>query len=169
MNAETRQERRRVERAKERRRNRAERANAKDKLVGAVKARFGHAQLLAQAGDGMGNPEIHLGFKRGLLGHPAPHPMVTITEDELVAALDSTKEFAPVLTKIGIVALAQLTGFPLALGPDALIEHVATWAGVDVKGLRAAAADEAAKVTAVDVDAVVTETVVAQEAECPIT
>jgi hypothetical protein len=68
--------------------------------------------------------------------------MIRVTEDELVAALDSTKEFAPVLTKLGILVLAQLTGFNLALGPDALIEHAARWAGVDVKGLREAAAAE---------------------------
>ena len=155
----TRQERRRVARKEESRRLRFERRQAKDKVTGLFKRTRGHVQILAQAGDGMGNPQIAVGVKRGLLGHPRPHPMITITEDELVAALDSTKELAPVLTKIGIVVLSQLTGFSLAEGPDALVEHVARWAGVDVKGLREQAKKDA-EMAARAVDTTATEVAV---------
>jgi hypothetical protein len=66
--------------------------------------------------------------------------------EKIAGALEDRKELAVIVNNLGLLLLAQLTGFNLADSLDKLPAAMAEWAHIDVKSLKQDDAQEALKI-----------------------
>lgn len=87
--------------------------------------------------------DVILGVRRGLIGHPHS-PIFRIKEEDIVGAIEKVEELGGIVTKIGVLVLAQLVGHNLAMGSDGLAKKLAAFARIDLAQLEKDATEEAA-------------------------
>lgn len=79
--------------------------------------------------------ELVLAVRRGLLGHSSS-PVLRISADEVVGAVEDIKELGGIATKVGVMVLAQLTGHHLSMGADGLAKALAKFAQIDLEAIK---------------------------------
>lgn len=80
--------------------------------------------------------EILIGVARGFTG--AGEVLYRIDAEKLAGAVEDRAELAVIVNNLGLLVLAQLTGFNLAESLEELPKALAKWAHIDIKALRAA-------------------------------
>lgn len=124
-------------RSAKRKARRQEHAKQVGKLQAAYKSRRADLNIIMVRGE----DEVVLGVRRGLFGH-CRAPILRMTHEEIVGAVEDSKELGSLVTKLGVLALSQLLGYNLAYGTEDMGKAFAKWAKVDLEALKKAEEDE---------------------------
>lgn len=89
-------------------------------------------------------PETVFGMRTGLFGHPTT-TVLRLPDEKLVGAVEDHKELGEIVTQLGLLTMAALFNYNLALGPDGLAKAVCKWARIDLEALKKQAEEEAAR------------------------
>jgi hypothetical protein len=127
--------------SKKRRKNKAkslrlERARKMNELRKDVKRNKSDTNIVLMRGD----EELVIAVRRGLFGHDCS-PILRVTADEIVGAVEDVKELGGIATKVGVMVLAQLTGHHLSYGAEGLAKALASFAQIDLEALAKEAAN----------------------------
>lgn len=87
---------------------------------------------------------IVIGVARGWTG--AGEVLYRLEAEKLAGMLEDRKELAAVVNNLGLLVLAQLSGFNLAESLDELPKALAQWAHIDIKALMKDDAQEALRI-----------------------
>lgn len=86
------------------------------------------SQFIPETGD------ILIGVARGITG--SGEILYRLEPDKLAGAIEDRKELAVIVNNLGLLVLAQLSGFNLAESLDELPKAIAKWAHIDVQALK---------------------------------
>lgn len=88
--------------------------------------------------------DIVIGVARGFTG--SGEVLLKLEPEKLAGAVEDRRELAVIINNLGLLALAQLTGFNLAENLEGLPKALAKWAHIDRKVLERADAAEALRI-----------------------
>lgn len=97
--------------------------------------------------------ESVFGVRTGLFGHPTT-TVLRIPDEKVVGCVEDVKELGEVVNQLGLLTLAALLKYNLALGPEGLAKKFAQWAGIDLTELQKKADEEAMEQAKASVEAV---------------
>lgn len=78
---------------------------------------------------------VLIGLRRGEWGHTNP-VILPISPETIVGATEDAKEFATILTQLGMLTLSTLLKYDLADGPEKMAKALAKFAKIDLEALK---------------------------------
>lgn len=107
--------------------------------------------------------EVVFGVRQGLFGHPSTLTY-RLKHEEIVGAVERPEDLGQIVTKLGVLALAQLLRHNLAYGTEGMAKRLSDWAGIDLEALAKEAAyfEETADVPPELINSVLAETQAAE-------